>query len=213
MSVNPTDASMTATSSLALFGSMVILALIPGPAILAVVARTLAAGLRQGVSTVAGLVAGDFVFITLALLGLSALSEMMGALFLIVKYLGAGYLVWLGISLIISKGPDLQTSPISTSTHLASFTAGLLTTLSNPKAIIFYLSFFPAFLDLAQVTALDAAILYVIATIAVGGVMFGYAYGAYRAKRSFRLAQGWRLIRIGSGILLLGSGVFMAARR
>jgi threonine/homoserine/homoserine lactone efflux protein len=82
--------SMTLTSSITLLGSMIFLALMPGPGILAVVGRTLAAGLRQGISTVAGIVAGDFVFITLALLGLAALSEFMVGLFAVVRYLDAG---------------------------------------------------------------------------------------------------------------------------
>jgi threonine/homoserine/homoserine lactone efflux protein len=59
---------MTLTSSITLLGSMIVLALIPGPGILVVVGRTLSAGLRQGISTVSGIVVGDFVFITLALL-------------------------------------------------------------------------------------------------------------------------------------------------
>lgn len=203
---------MTFTSSLALFGSMVILALIPGPGILAVVARTLAAGLRHGVSTVAGIVVGDFVFITLALLGLAALSELMGGFFAVIKYLGAIYLIWLGISVAFAKSSGMQVRPICEPSHLASFAAGLLTTLGNPKAILFYLSFFPAFMDLSEVPALDATIIYAIATIAVGGVMYGYAYAAHKANGSFRMSQSRPFLRYGSGALLVGSGVFVATK-
>lgn len=203
---------MTAASSLALFGSMVVLALIPGPGILVVVARTLASGLRHGASTVAGIIAGDFVFITLALLGLAVLSELMGSFFIVLKYLGAAYLVWLGISLVFSKAKRSQIAPVSAPSHLASFSAGLFITLSNPKAILFYLSFFPAFLDLTQVTALDAAILYAIATVAVGGVMGAYAYAAHKSKSLIRMPNGGRYLRYTSGALLIGSGVFVATR-
>jgi threonine/homoserine/homoserine lactone efflux protein len=191
---------------------MVVLALIPGPGILAVVARTLAAGLRHGASTVAGVVAGDFVFITLALLGLAALSELMGGFFAAIKYLGAVYLIWLGISIALAKSSGMQVRPICEPSHLASFAAGLLTTLGNPKAILFYLSFFPAFVDLSQVSALDVSIMYAIATIAVGGVMYGYAYAAYKANRSFRMSQSGPFLRYGSGALLVGSGVFVATK-
>lgn len=204
---------MTLGSSLALFGAMVVLALIPGPGVLVVVARTLAAGLRQGASTVAGIVAGDFVFITLALLGLTALSKLMGGFFMALKYLGAAYLVWLGISILSSKkGLRSQVARANAPSHFASFTAGLATTLGNAKAILFYLSFFPAFLDLANITLLDAATLYVIAVVAVGGVMFGYAYVAHKAKRPMDGQWGGKYLRLGSGTLLIGSGVFVAGR-
>lgn len=206
------DRSMTPTSSLALFSAMIVLALLPGPGILAVIARTLSANLRHGLSTVAGIVAGDFVFITLALLGLATLSELMGSLFVIVKYVGAAYLIWLGVSMMRSTDTNLNAGPVKPSSHIASFSAGLLTTLGNPKAILFYLSFFPAFLDLTQISALDMAAIYAIATVAVGGVMCAYAYAAYKAKHSFRVSRAGRFLRYGSGTLLLGSGVFVAAR-
>ncbi|WP_336366435.1 LysE family translocator [Marinobacter sp. C2H3] len=203
---------MSPTSALALFTAMVVLALIPGPGILAVIARTLASGLRHGVSTVAGIVAGDFVFITFAILGLTALSELMGDLFVVIKYAGAAYLMWLGASLAFSKRTRDRAQPVSEANYLASFSAGLFTTLGNPKAILFYLSFFPAFLDLSSVSWLDAVTVYAIATTAVGGVMLGYAYGAHRAKYALRSRQGEHALRIGSGALLVGSGVFVAAK-
>jgi threonine/homoserine/homoserine lactone efflux protein len=203
---------MNPISSLALFGAMVILALIPGPGILAVVARTLADGFRHGISTVAGIVAGDFVFITFALLGLTALSGVMGDLFVIIKYVGAAYLIWLGASLAFSKQSGTQARPVHEPNHLASFSAGLLTTLGNPKAILFYLSFFPAFLDLSAVSGLDAIVIYAIATTAVGGVMVGYAYAVHRAKNAFGALRGGPFLRYGSGALLVGSGVFVAAK-
>lgn len=203
---------MDFASTLALFSAMVILALIPGPGVLAVVARTLAAGLRHGMATAAGIVAGDFVFITLALIGLAALSELMGGFFTVIKYVGAAYLIWLGISLAFSKGADRQTRPISVPSHLASFSAGLFTTLGNPKAIFFYLSFFPAFMDLSQISKLDAAIVYAIATVAVGGVMVGYAGVTHKTKRSLGVSQRGSMLRYASGALLVGSGVFVAAK-
>lgn len=203
---------MTLTSSLTLFGSMVILAFIPGPGTLAVVARTLTFGIRQGASTVVGIVAGDFVFITLALLGLAALSELLGSFFAFIKYLGAGYLIWLGISVALAQSSNSQVRPIREASHLASFSAGLLTTLSNPKAILFYLSFFPAFMDLSEISVLDTTIIFAIATTAVGGVMLGYAYAAHKASHSLHLTRSGLLLRYCSGALLIISGVFLAIK-
>ena len=92
---------MTLSTSIALFISMVVLALLPGPGILVVMARSVSAGLRHGVSATVGIVAGDFVFITLALLGLATLSSVLGELFIFIKYIGAAYLIWLGVSMFM----------------------------------------------------------------------------------------------------------------
>ena len=203
---------MTLTTSITLLISMVVLALIPGPGVLIVSARSASAGLYHGLSTSAGIVAGDFVFITLALLGLATLSNALGDLFFIIKYLGAAYLIWLGISLIVSTPSSDSGKAVNTPTHTASFTAGFITTLSNPKAILFYLSFFPAFLDLSSVALSEAALLYTIATVSVGSVMFGYAYIAHKAKSVYSSSGKSRLLKISSGLMFVGSGIYVAAR-
>ncbi|SHF20638.1 Threonine/homoserine/homoserine lactone efflux protein [Microbulbifer donghaiensis] len=203
---------MTLTTSLALFISMVVLALIPGPGVLTVTARSATAGLRHGLSTAAGIVAGDFAFISLALLGLATLSSALGELFVVLKYLGAAYLIWLGISLITSSSISGHARDIQDPKHSASFFAGLVTTLSNPKAILFYLSFFPALLDLSSIAVLDAALLYLIATVSVGSVMFGYAYLAHKANSVYSSSKSSRTLKAGSGALLVGSGLYVAAR-
>jgi len=203
---------MTLASSLTLFLALVVLALIPGPGILAVTARTAAEGLKHGVSITAGIVAGDFVFITFALLGLSALSELMGSFFIVIKYLGAAYLVWLGVSLVFSKQQSIDKPVTRSASHTNSFLIGLITTVSNPKAILFYLSFFPAFIELSTITVTDALILYAIATVAVGAVMMGYAYIAYKAKEVYKNNSKGKLLRVGSGSMLIGNGLYVASR-
>ena len=210
--INPKRVIMTLTTAITLFISMIVLALIPGPGVLTVTARSAHAGLRHGLSATAGIVAGDFVFITLALFGLATLSSVLGELFFIIKYLGAAYLIWLGASLFTSAPSGSAGRAVNTPKHTASFAAGLITTLSNPKAILFYLSFFPAFLDLSNVTISDAVLLYVIATVSVGGVMFGYAYIAYKAQSIYSNSRKARLFRVGSGSMLVGSGIYVAVR-
>ena len=191
---------------------MLVLALIPGPGVLIVTARSTTAGFRHGISTSIGVVAADFVFITFALLGLTALSSALGELFIVFKYIGAAYLIWLGLSLMISKSNRDSAKKIAEPKHGASFAAGFITTLSNPKAILFYLSFFPAFLDLASVTVFDAVLLYLITTVAIGGVMLGYAFLAHKAKSMYSVSNSSRVLKKGSGVLLIGSGLYVAAR-
>lgn len=203
---------MDLTTSFALFSSMVVLALIPGPGILAVVARTLSAGMRHGISTTMGIVAGDFVFITFALLGLAALSSAMGEFFLLVKYAGALYLIWMGVSLFRGGAKKMEVRAVVTHSHTASFLAGLITTLGNPKAILFYLSFFPAFLELQTLTGMDTAVIFMITTVAVGGVMLAYAGVAHASKGRFQRIKSSSVPRYASGVLMVGSGVYLAAR-
>jgi threonine/homoserine/homoserine lactone efflux protein len=79
---------MTIASAFALYSTMIALALIPGPGVIVVVARSLDSGLRQGLATAMGVLSGDFVFISLAVFGLAALAELMGSLFVVIKYIG-----------------------------------------------------------------------------------------------------------------------------
>ena len=163
--------SMTFSSIAALLGAMIILALLPSPSVFAVVARSIASGFSHGLMTVIGIVVGDFVFIILAIYGLSALAETMDSLFVLVKYLGSAYLIWLGIELARSQSKTVKVEGIKESSWLSNFLTGLSITLADQKAIIFYLSFFPAFLDLSSVSIVDTAIIMAIAALAVGGVM------------------------------------------
>ncbi|WP_445358334.1 LysE family translocator [Microbulbifer sp. ANSA005] len=207
---------MTISTSLALFISMLVLALIPGPGVLAVVSRSVTLGLRQGLITVVGIVVGDYFFILLALLGLATLAETLGSLFIVIKYAGAAYLIWLGVNLFLSaKKRQVDQNQIATShshSSFSSFLLGLVTTLGNPKAILFYVSFFPAFLDLTRVASLDIAIIFAIATLAVGSVMAGYAYLACKARSTISQSGKTPALKYGSGALLIGSGVFIAAK-
>lgn len=203
---------MTLISALALFGALALLAVIPGPGVFAVIARTVASGYRHGVVASIGIVVGDFVFIVLALMGLAALSEVMGSFFVVVKYLGAAYLLWLGLNLIFAKPSATKVAPVKSPGYLLSFAAGLFTTLGNPKAILFYLSFFPAFVDLANITIAETAFLFLIATVAVGGVMLCYVYATHKAQSSFSSADDKPILRLGSGSLLVGSGLWVALK-
>lgn len=90
-----------------------------------------------------GIVLGDYVFILLALFGLTALSEIMGTTFFIIKYLSAIYLIWLGIKLLKAKASMIEIQNSVESSKSSNFIAGLLITLGNPKAILFYVGFFP----------------------------------------------------------------------
>ena len=203
---------MTITSALALYTTMIVLALLPGPGVVVVVARALDSGFRQGLATAMGILSGDFIFIALAIFGLAALAEVMGSFFVIIKYAGAAYLIYLGFQLITSGNNNTSVDALKPANYSPNYLVGLAPSVSNPKVPLFYLSFFPAFLDLENISATDIALLFLIATLSVGLVMAGYAYVAAKTKSSFAASPKTQYLKFGSGALLIGGGVFVALR-
>ena len=203
---------MTPGRIIALFGSMIVLAFIPSVSVLVVSARSASSGFTHGVFTTIGIVAGDIIFIILAIYGLSVVAEFMGSRFSLIKYLGGAYLIWLGINLWRSKPGTGEVENNIEPSILSSFLAGLLITLGDQKAILFYLGFFPAFLDLSSVTLADTGIIIVIATLAVGGAKLVYACMADRASRLLSGSSATKTINIVAGTVMVGVGVVLAVK-
>lgn len=190
---------------------MTLLALVPSVSVLAVSARAASFGFRHGVYVTLGIIAGDTVFIVLAIFGLHLLVEAMGDAFVFIKYLGGVYLIWLGIRLWRS-GAGATTEQVQADTSVtSSFMTGLLITLGDQKAILFYLGFFPAFMDLRALTVLDALIVIAIAAVAVGGVKLAYAYAASRAGALIGAKVG-RTLNIVAACMMIAVGVAVIAR-
>ncbi|TVQ24337.1 MAG: LysE family translocator [Leptolyngbya sp. DLM2.Bin15] len=204
------QSSITLGNVFALFGAMVVLALIPSVSVLAVSTRSATSGLIHGALTALGIVLGDIIFILIAILGLSLLIEAIGPFFVLIKYLGAAYLMVIGVQLCRAKPASLEVGEMIPSSHLSSFLTGLLITLADQKAIFFYLGFFPAFLDLSKVSYLDAGIIIATAILSVGGVKLGYAILADRA-RLLVSAKVRRSLNWLAGIVLIAVGIFLVA--
>lgn len=190
---------------IAFFGIMLVLAAMPSSSVLIVVARSATSGFLHGLLVALGIVTGDIIFILIAILGLSLLAETMGSMFVLIKYLGATYLIWIGISLVLSRSKAVKSGDIVEESFTASFMSGLLFTLADQKAILFYLGLFPAFIDLASLTLPDIGVIVLIALVAVGGVKVLYAYMAIRvvslisstAKQRMNIVAGCLMISIG----------------
>lgn len=202
---------MTLSSIAALFGAMIVLAFIPSVSVFTVSARSAASGFIHGVFTTIGIIVGDIFFILLAIFGLSVLAETMGSLFVLVKYLGGAYLIWLGIELWRSKSKAVEAERIIECSLLSSFLTGLFITLGDQKAILFYLGFFPAFLDLSTISYFDTSIIIVIAIVAVGGVKLGYAYMADRTSLLIS-SKAYQGINITAGSVMIAVGVFVMVK-
>ena len=199
---------MTVSSIAALFGTLFILAVAPGPSDFAVVARSIASGFKQSLFMVGGIVAADFLFILLAIYGLAEVAESMGRLFVFVKYACGAYLIWLGVSSLSLRPVASASEPRKVASY-SSFLGGLLITLGDPKAILFYMGLFPAFVDLSTVSVADTVIIMLIVTVVVGGVKALYAYLADQAKLLFENARIRRTLDIAAGGVLVCTGLFL----
>ncbi len=206
------ESSLTFSSMAALSGVMLIGALIPSVSVLAVSARSAAFGFSHGVFTSLGIVVGDIVFILIAMYGLSVLADLIGSHFVLIKYLGGSYLVWLGIMLCREKSKTGEVEAYRESSLLSSFMSGLLITLGDQKAILFYLGFFPAFVDLSALSLSDTGIIIVLAIVAVGGPKLVYAFMADKASLMVKNPRVTKAINMAAGSVMIGVGVFLMAR-
>jgi threonine/homoserine/homoserine lactone efflux protein len=202
---------MTFSSIVALFSAMVVLAAIPSVSVLAVSTRAATSGFIHGIFTTLGIVLGDIIFIIIAIWGLSLLAETMGSLFVLIKYLGGAYLILLGIGLCRSKSKDIKTEEIVKSSLMSSFLTGLFITLGDQKATLFYLGFFPAFLDISKISYFDTGLIIGITTVAVGGVKLGYAFMADKARLliSSPIRKG---MNMAAGCVMISVGVFLVTK-
>jgi len=193
--------------------AMLVLAASPGPGVFATVARALASGFRPALAVISGIVLGDIIFLLFAFFGLSMIAQALGELFFIVKICGGAYLIFLGIRIWIREPAlALKENGKHTGTALGNFVSGLIITLSNPKVILFYCGFLPAFLDLSALTLSDLALVVGIVTIVLACVLSAYALLASRARKMFtnrKAAQ--RLNRVAGGVMV-ATGIAIATR-
>ena len=201
---------MSLSNTLALMSTMFVLAIIPSPSVFAVVARSAASGFVHGAVTSAGIVFGDFLFILFAILGLLTIAETNA--FFLVKYLGSAYLIYLGIATWRAKPRRQEIESIKELSWLSNFMGGLLITLSDPKAILFYAGFLPAYLDLTSISVTETALILLSAATAVGGAKLLYAYLADKARFLFRNAQVQTVINTVAASVLIGTGIFLVIK-
>ncbi|TMP39841.1 LysE family translocator [Pseudoalteromonas rubra] len=202
---------MTFEHYLALFVAMFLVAVIPGPAVFAITSASVASGYKQGISMTLGLLLADYVFILLAISGLAVVAEVLGGAFVIIKYLCAAYLIWMGVSLLLSKPDTTPTDTATPCTHSAIL-SGFLLTLSNPKAIVFYVALFPTFVAIESMTYVDILGIMVCATLAFGSVNLGYVYLGSQARKLISTPKRLTALNRCAGSVLAASGVTIAVR-
>lgn len=193
----------------AFVAAIIIFLLIPGPGNLALITSTGKGGIAGGLGATFGVIAGDQVLLWAAVAGVSAVMLAYPTAFHVVQWLGAAYLTWLGLKMLIAKpggAPILQIKP----RHYLR--QALLITLLNPKAIVFYMAFFPLFVDPAQHQGLKTFGV-MAATIAVLTFLYGLTAVLITYCLAARLRANPKIsatLQKAAGVFLVGFGLKLA---
>ena len=189
--------------------AVVVFLAIPGPGNLAIITSTSKGGIIGGLAATLGVIAGDQVLMWLAVAGVATLLTSNPRVFSLVQYAGAFYLAWLGARMVLAKPGD---APILNMEPRRFFRQSMLITLLNPKAIVFYMAFFPLFVDPARhqgmvtfgTMALTIAFLTFLYCVTV--ILITH-FAAERMRASPRMTV-W--LNRAAGTLLVGFGVKLA---
>jgi len=195
-------------------GAYALMVAAPGPFAAAVAARSAAFGFRSGLALALGTWLGEKVWMLVAIFGLAVIAAQYESLLVILKYVGAAWLCWLGLQLLFG---DTGVAAAGVEARHEPFWRGLVTRaminldLGNPKDALFFLVLFPGFFNVAAMTWVDAVLIIAISTPIGLGFDLGYAYLGSKARvflGGTRLAR--RIDRITGG-MLTGAGVAIAA--
>ena len=185
----------------------------PGPGLASFVGQILGHGIKAAPAQALGIYAGDIVWYTLAATGLAALATAFSGVFLAVRWLGAAYLAYLAWSMWRATPQSLETvaerGPMS---HVSLFMSSLMVTLSNPKAIVFYLAVLPAIINLNRLGIADYAIGLVLIAAILFTILAAYALAAHAARGFFRDPKAMRTLNRVSGVAIAGAAVVIATR-
>jgi threonine/homoserine/homoserine lactone efflux protein len=188
-----------------------VLAFTPGPGIMYVMARTLSGGASDGIASTLGTAVGGLVHVAVAAVGLSALLAASAKAFLVVKYVGAIYLVFLGVRSILNARRVSSIPSIRPHGARQAFFEGILTEALNVKTALFFLAFIPQFVNHALPMAAQFALLGLLCVCLNTAVDFLVVLLASRLSGYFRTSlKPARYMSYGSGSVLLGLGAYVA---
>lgn len=196
------------------FIAAIALAITPGPGIAYVVARTAAGGRQEGLSSCLGTGLGGLVHVFAAALGLSLVIAESAVAFNVLKYVGAAYLAYLGIRMLLRKEQDFVVSVETVQGPRRAFVDGIMVEALNVKTALFFLSFLPQFVSPSQPMAPQLALLGGICVALNTSVDVLAVFAAHRLLESgaARTARA-RLMNRVSGVTMISLGAFLALAR
>ena len=186
--------------------AIIIFLLIPGPGNLALITSTTKGKIPGGMAAILGLMLGDQVLLWMAVAGVSALLATYPTAFAVVQYLGAAYLAYIGLRMVLAKPGD---APILNIQPRRYFQQAILITLLNPKAIVFYMAFFPLFVDPARHQGLFT---FAVMAVTIAALAFIYGtivvlithFAAEKIRANPKVSSGLNKL---AGLMLIGFGI------
>jgi threonine/homoserine/homoserine lactone efflux protein len=187
--------------------------IVPGPGVAAVVARALGGGFRSAFPMVLGILAGDLVYLVFALFGLAAIATWFGPVFVVVKWAGALYLLYVAWQFWSAKPGTEQTGAKRDPSAWKTFLSGFALTMGNPKTIVFYLALLPTVVPLDRpITPLGFLELTAIVIVVLLAIGCAYAALAAVARDFFTSSRALRNLNRTAGVIMASAAAFVVAR-
>lgn len=203
---------MTAHSAFTFFIALFLFSITPGPGVFAIIARALTRGSKACVLLALGMVVSDLVYLLLATYGLAAIAENWAGLFTLIRYLGAAYLIYLGIRMF--RATVSEAEPLATDAPAggawSGFIQGFLISASNPKVILFYIAFLPTFVNLSALSSADLVLVCVLTALALSLGLMLIATSAARAARLLKTPKAIRRLNRSAGGIMMAAGAYLA---
>lgn len=184
----------------------------PGPGIAAVVGRALGSGLRGALPMIPGLVMGDFCYLIAAAFGMTAVARSFGDVFVVVRYAGAAYLLYMAYKMWTKPTTAEVIAERTKDSALRTFLSTFLLTIGNPKVIVFYLALLPTIIDLSSMTVRDFIPIALVTLVVLLVVPLAYALAASKARALFRSPGAVKAIDRTAGAVMAGAAVYAVVR-
>ena len=185
----------------------------PGPGVAAVIARGLAHGLKGTPAFIAGFMVGDLVWFAIAATGLAARARTAATAFIVIKWIGVAYLLYLAWKLWSAPAERVEVAGSDGREHgWRAFMASLLLTLANPKTILFFVALLPTVIDLASMNLVRFVEISAAMCLVLPAVLGVYAFLAARARELFTTPKAVRRLNRSSGLAMAGAAVVVATR-
>ena len=204
---------MSFESALTFLAAIFIFGITPGPGVFAILARALLHGARSCLALSLGMIISDIVYLIAACFGLAAIATHWGEVFMVVRIVGAMYLVYLGylmwtapVNLDVDGNSDDQQS------KRMGFLQGFLISASNPKVILFYIAFLPTFMDLTVLSAADIALASGLTFVGLLAGLMLIAIFASKARNWFKSERAMKGLNRSAGSLMIGAAGYLASR-
>lgn len=209
---------MSFEGAVTFFVAIFVFSVTPGPGVFAIIARALVNGSRSCLALALGMVASDLIYLLLACFGLATIAENWSEVFIVIRYVGAAYLIYLGYKMFkalpATKGAiESGEFEAKGSSNVSKFIQGFLISASNPKVILFYIAFLPTFIDLTALRAEDIALISVLSSIALTMGLMLIAYSASRAAAMLKTPAAHKRLNRGAGGIMIIAGTYLAVSR